>query len=271
MNPESSKQFGLRKFSELDDLSIADRDPDIRGWDVISAEGQSIGEVDDLIVDVSAMKVRYLEVDLDTDVLKLDNDRHVLVPVEAAQLDRDGRRVVLSNLSSRAIAQLPAYGDDFEADYDRRFTASERLTGAERSTSETGSRLTRAEEELRIGTRAVAAGEVVVGKHVETEHVSESVTRKRERVKIERRPVDAATATDADLREDEIRVPVMQEEIVVEKRPVVKEELVISKEVIEEPQTIEADLRREEFDVKRTDEQVVDPASRGTSKSRGDR
>jgi uncharacterized protein (TIGR02271 family) len=120
------------------------------------------------------------------------------------------------------------------------------------------STLRRAEEELRIGKREVQAGEVVVGKHVETERVSEPVTLERERVRVERRPVSDTMSANAEIESDEIRIPVVEEELVVEKRAVVKEELVISKERLQETQTVDTDLRREEFDVRSTSGELID-------------
>ena len=51
---------------------VAEGDPDVRGWAVIGQDGRRIGEVDDLLVDTHAMKVRYLEVRLDRDLLASD-------------------------------------------------------------------------------------------------------------------------------------------------------------------------------------------------------
>lgn len=56
------------RLASLDGLSgykVAEGDPDVRGWDVIGRDGRRIGEVDDLLVDTAALKVRYLEVRLD--------------------------------------------------------------------------------------------------------------------------------------------------------------------------------------------------------------
>jgi uncharacterized protein (TIGR02271 family) len=120
----------------------------------------------------------------------------------------------------------------------------------EHDTARDRERLTRSEEELRVGKQQVTAGEVVFGKHVETERVQQPVTLGREEVVIERRPVTEGTRADEHaLGTDEIRVPLMREEAVVEKRPVVKEEIVIGKKVVEEQQTVEAEVRREEFDI----------------------
>jgi uncharacterized protein (TIGR02271 family) len=49
--------------------------------------------------------------------------------------------------------------------------------------------------------------------------------------------------------DDEVSVPLTEEEVVVEKRPVVKEEVRIRKEVVEDTEVVEEDVRREEVEV----------------------
>ena len=44
-------------------------------------------------------------------------------------------------------------------------------------------------------------------------------------------------------------MPVTEEEVVVEKRPVVKEEIRVRKDVVEDEEVVEEDVRREEIDV----------------------
>ena len=56
-------------------------------------------------------------------------------------------------------------------------------------------------------------------------------------------------ASEDEIGDDEIRVPVVEEEIVVEKRPVVKEELRIRKDVVEDEEIIEEDVRKEEVEI----------------------
>lgn len=58
----------------------------------------------------------------------------------------------------------------------------------------------------------------------------------------------------AEIGEEEIRILVIEEEIVVEKRPVVKEEIRVRKRIVEEEEVVEEDVRREEADV--VDEQI---------------
>jgi sporulation protein YlmC with PRC-barrel domain len=96
-------------LDELDDFKVADEDPDVRGWDVFSADGRRIGEVDNLLVDTSAMKVRYLDIELDNKELGLEADRHVLLPVGYARLDDDDDRVIVDELQTSDLRNLPEY------------------------------------------------------------------------------------------------------------------------------------------------------------------
>ena len=67
---------------------------------------------------------------------------------------------------------------------------------------------------------------------------------------VERVPVeDGRRASEDEIGEDEIVMPLTEEEIVVEKRPVVKEEIRIRKNVVEEEEVVEADVRREEVEI----------------------
>jgi uncharacterized protein (TIGR02271 family) len=127
-------------------------------------------------------------------------------------------------------------------------------------------RLTLSEEELRVGKRTVQAGEVAVQKTVETEHVSQTVPLMREEITIERRPIraDAASSGDIEIGVDEIRIPLMAEEAVIEKRVVGTEEVLLSKRQVTEQETVEADLRKERLELN-------DEAIRRTTQSDEDR
>jgi uncharacterized protein (TIGR02271 family) len=122
-------------------------------------------------------------------------------------------------------------------------------------------RLTLAEEQLAVGKRTVQEGEVALRKHVDTRHVEEQVELVREEVTMERRPIsaDAANASVGEIGETEIRVPVMREEAVVEKRTVPIEEVVVHKEARTGTKTVGADLRKETLDVDQNVDQNGDP------------
>ena len=128
-------------------------------------------------------------------------------------------------------------------------------------------RMRRSEEELRVETSEREAGVVRVRKRVRTDRERVVVPKKRVEVTVERVPVEeevASTmgeATRPEIGEDEIVVPVVEEEIVVEKRPVVKEEIRIRKEVVEETEVVEEDVRREEVEVVDDERERDNPAS----------
>lgn len=225
------------RLHEMGDLRVSPEDPDPTGWAVIDRSGQRVGTVDELIVDTAAMKVRYLEIELDDAPTR---DEHLLVDIDEIDLLDQQHQAVL-----RAMGRDDLRGRIGE----RRGRAGARDVVAQTHDRGEAGRITRAEEELRIGKREAQAGEVVVGKHVETEHVTKPVERKVERVRVERRPVTGDQPAEAKFGEREMRVPIMEEDVVVEKRPVVKEEIVVSKTTDTETENVETDVRKERFDV----------------------
>jgi len=121
-------------------------------------------------------------------------------------------------------------------------------------------RVQRSEEELRAGVREREAGQVSVRKRVRTERERIAVPKKREEVSVERTPVDREAGA-GEIGEDEVSVPVVEEEVVVDKRPVVKEEIRVKKDVVEDEEVVEEEVRKEEVDVddasgRRTDRDV---------------
>ncbi len=106
-------------------------------------------------------------------------------------------------------------------------------------------RVQRTEEELTAGTREREAGQVKVSKQVHTEREQVRVPKRREEVSVERVPVNEE-GTGAEIGEDEISMPVVEEEVVVDKRPVVKEEVRVRKDVVQDEELVEEDVRREE-------------------------
>lgn len=98
----------IARLNDLDDYKVVDGEPDPRGWHVLTREGTRAGEVSDLIVDVAARKVRYLDVELDKDTLRLRESRHVLIPVEATWVNDDEEIVRLGPTTSELIA-APVY------------------------------------------------------------------------------------------------------------------------------------------------------------------
>lgn len=102
------------------------------------------------------------------------------------------------------------------------------------------------EEELDVDKRQVQAGEVRVRKEVHTEQRNIEVPVTREEVVIERHPVSGRQASSQDLGEEEVRIPLTEEEVDVQKRAVVREELSVGKRKVQDTETVSDTVRREE-------------------------
>src|SRR3954453_15335029 len=94
------------------DYEVADRQPDIRGWDVKGDNGKTIGEVDDLIFDEQSLKVRYMVVDLDDNDFDLDDDKDVLIPIGVGEIPEKDKVIIIPNVMKEQLAALPDYDDE---------------------------------------------------------------------------------------------------------------------------------------------------------------
>ncbi|BAY12227.1 DUF2382 domain-containing protein [Calothrix sp. NIES-2098] len=113
------------------------------------------------------------------------------------------------------------------------------------------------EERLIANKRRQKAGEVAIGKRVETETASVEIPLERERVVIERvTPTDAGRPVapgEANFREGEVaRVEIYEETPDIRKEAVVREEVRVKKVVEQETSEAQATVRREELDVDTT-------------------
>ncbi|HSK81301.1 MAG TPA: PRC and DUF2382 domain-containing protein [Thermoanaerobaculia bacterium] len=253
---------GLSPLSSLNDFEVSDNDSDVRGWDVVASDGRKIGDVEELLVDTAARRVRYLVVDVDSSLRSgAGQSGHVLIPVEGVRLDDRSNKVLVSSVGSTNLSSLSAYDSSLL----QRGSASRgtETSARQRFDREEGeAHLTLSEEELAVGKRRESAGEVQVQKRVETEHVRESVPVMREEVTVERRPVAPGTSASARIEADEIHVPLTKEEVVMEKRVVPKEELVIKKHQVQDQELVEADVRRERAEVVEQGDVVRNPDKR---------
>ena len=253
-------------------------------YGIYDQHGVRIGPLNDLFVGVND-EPEYVGVGTG-----LPENRSVLVPAEAITIDDRQRRMVVSHpLSVVQTAPSLGYTDEVTPAFERRVRVHYGLDNEERAgygayyADEAGPtetidtepvphvsdqeedddvRVRRSEEELRVETREREAGEMRVRKRVRTERERLTVPKKRVEVTVERVPVEeAATGEEAstapEIGEEEIVVPVVEEEIVVEKRPVVKEEIRIRKQVVEDVEVVEEDVRREEVEI--VDETDRDP------------
>ncbi|QJR34284.1 PRC-barrel domain-containing protein [Gemmatimonas groenlandica] len=105
---EETPRPRLVHLKDASDLEVADGDPDIRGWDLRTLDGEKIGTVEDLVVDTSLMRVRYIDGEVMLHDVAQQTKRRVLIPIESARLDEDEDDVIIE-LSSAATRALPTY------------------------------------------------------------------------------------------------------------------------------------------------------------------
>jgi len=114
--------------------------------------------------------------------------------------------------------------------------------------------MTTSEEQVQVGKRTVQAGDVRLRKVVRTEHQDVPVELRREEVNIERVPAGDATVPDDAFEEQEIDIPVMEEQPVVGKQTVVTGGVRVTKDVETQTQTVGADVRSTDVEVEGDDD-----------------
>jgi uncharacterized protein (TIGR02271 family) len=243
------------QYEERSDRFTAIEDQ-LAGDEVYDRSGSKIGKVDDLFVDESGQP-EYVGVKMG-----LLGTSSTLIPWQLATVNEASGRIDVS-VDKDTAKNGPTFDDDREItpefeDEVYSYYGLQRSSGTEEpgayeayqgaTIDEDELRVQRSEEELRAGTREREAGFVSVRKRVRTDRERLEVPTRREEVHVDRVPINSETSG-AEIGEDEVRVPLTEEEVVVEKRPVAKEEVRIRKDVVEDTQVVEEDVRREEIDV----------------------
>lgn len=245
---------------------------DIKGFEAYTGErDQKIGTVKDVLVDESG-RFRYLVIDTGVWVL----GKKVLLPVGRSRMDLDSRRVYAMGLTSKEQAErLPDYDPSMTIDYDY----EEQVRSIYRSKTETtatsldqssytyerepalyemnqkdNATFKLYEERLVTSKEREQAGEVAVGKRVETETAQASVPVESEQVIIERRSPEQAetsvTPGEVEFEEGEVaRMEVYEETAKIQKEAFVREEVNVTKETEKETVQAQETLRREELEL----------------------
>ena len=251
---------GVNDTSE-DLVSMADGgapagDFDPRGWGVVAGDGTWLGNVADVLLDRASSQPRYLAVALEPSVARQPGGRQVFVRTGEARLDVPARRVHLDAAEGTQAHLLPTRPGDASGAAPTPLTAA--VADAPALPADAGEvRMQISEEELEIGKRVVSAGEVRVHKHVHTEQVREVVPVMREDVTVERRPLAEGAGLEPRQEGDTWFIPIVEEELVIQKRLVAREELVIRKRQVVEEQVVQETLRRETPEVLGPDDAVV--------------
>jgi stress response protein YsnF len=275
-------------YANLEELGgskyeVADGGSNIKGWAVKNEHGADIGEVDELLFDPETLNVHYLVVDLDRDAFG-DDAKRVLVPIHIAELSTDTETVVLPEVSSAHLSELPEYETGvLTADMQRQVNdlfdnrAAARIRGAAGADSVTSSipaatqvtgedtaRIPVIEEHLEVGKRQVETGRTNITTRVVERKVEGAIDLKKERVEIERTPVNRPlTAADGDaFKEQNFEIIEHAEIPVVTKEARVVEEITIRKDVEQHQETIRETLRNTEVKAEHLDLRPGDSSER---------
>jgi uncharacterized protein (TIGR02271 family) len=287
--------MALHKISDFDvDYHNTIQGKDIKGMSVYSrSSNEKIGTVSDVLVDDQG-QFRYFLVDLGFWIF----GKKVLLPLGRAQVNSNEDRVYTA-LTKQQAEDLPEFKEDTVLDYDY----EERVRGVYRTPSleasapldagvasnnptydrntynysqdvdlydtssheDTTIRLY--EERLVANKQRRKAGEVAIGKRVETETARVAVPVEKERVVVERvTPADAGRVVTPDataFREGEVaHVEIYEEVPEIRKEAVVREEVRVRKVVDHETVEATETIRREELDVDTNGQPVVNKTDR---------
>jgi uncharacterized protein (TIGR02271 family) len=127
-----------------------------------------------------------------------------------------------------------------ELTHDRDSLEDLRRTGSPRTVQLLG-------EVLRVHKDRVNRGEARIRKEVVTENQSVQVPVQREELVVERRRVDGERPASGTPRNEEIRIPLSEEQARVAKSTVVREEVSIGKKPVEQVRDLNSDVRHEEL------------------------
>jgi len=120
----------------------------------------------------------------------------------------------------------------------------------EQQPERTQDRLPDLERERASESRREAPQDMSIRRRAEAQQRADAASSRREERDVERRPVaNADTASHSEMDDDDvIRIPVYEDQIVVEKRRVLKDELVVKKDSLRDAQASETKIRTENIE-----------------------
>lgn len=217
-NDRTRGRDDIYKLENLSDYKLEHPSQDIRGQELITSDGQRVGRVDEMLVDVDRERVA---------AIRLDDDR--VIDIDHIELRDDNQPVLL--VPHEHIPRPPA-------NFDRNNMTSEVIPVIE--------------ERLVVGKREKAGGTVRVHTSVRERPVHEEVTLREEHVDVNRRPVnERIDPREADrlMRDGDVEVRASSEEAVIGKEARVTEEVVVSKDSSTRTERVDDTLRKTEVEV----------------------
>ncbi len=241
---------------------------DWRGRDIIDADGDKVGTLEELFRDEDTHEPEWAVVRTGMFGSKLS-----FVPIQGAEPRGEDVQVLFSKeqikdapriddsdgqLSQDEETQLyEHYGLNYsEHRSDSGLPAGNGADGGQvghdTSGPTTDEAMTRSEEELKVGKAERERGRARLRKYVVTEQVTQTVPVKREEVRLEREPITDGNVDQAlagpEISEEEHEVVLHEEEPVVEKRTVPKERVRMEKESVTDEAQVSEEIRKEQIE-----------------------
>jgi len=129
----------LFNLDELSGYKVANNYSDVRGWDVKDTNNRTIGKVDHLLVNKTANRVVYLDVEVDTtlieegyntyqnrvsegvhEFLNKEGENHLIIPIGMAIIDEKHKLVNTNQIDSSTFAKAKRFkiGDVIDFAYE---------------------------------------------------------------------------------------------------------------------------------------------------------
>ncbi|MBA3332303.1 MAG: PRC and DUF2382 domain-containing protein [Actinobacteria bacterium] len=242
-----------------DDTITMERLGELRGANVYDSTGDKIGKVVEIFYDEQTNYPEWIGIGTG-----FFGSKRVLVPVVGARVQESGVTVPYASDHVKDAPDIDS--DEMSQEREKELYSYYGLSYSERrsdiglpqdSISESeGTRgkasdkraVTRSEEEFKVGKRQTETGTARLRKWVETEPAQADVELKRETARVRRESIDRPVSG-AEIREEEIEVPLRAEQAVVEKRTVAKERVGIEKNVETRHETVADEVRKERVEV----------------------
>jgi uncharacterized protein (TIGR02271 family) len=227
--------------------------PVMPGTDVYDANGDKIGKVQEYNPQANSIVVQK----------GIIFTKDLYIPLSAID-SRDDNGLYLNltkdQLKDDRFASPPAYSPGTAATTATTATAATGARDADiLNRDERDVNVPVREEELTVDKERRKVGEARIHKDTVEEQQSVNVPVTQERVTVDRVPVDKDLPPDqmnaANLNDKDISIPVMGEDVVVEKQPRVKEELHIRKEPYTETARVDDTVRKERVRLEGVDDQ----------------
>jgi uncharacterized protein (TIGR02271 family) len=234
---------------------------ELRGADVYAQDGEKIGSIDEIFYDEETRRPEWIGIGTG-----FFGTKRVVVPTENAKAGAHGVTVPYSKDQIKDAPDIDA--DEISQETERELYSyyglgySERRSESGLPEGESGqagtagpedeASVTRAEEELRVGTQATETSRARLRKWVETEPAEMDVQLKRETARVQRQPIDQPVG-EGDFAEEEVDVTLREERPVVEKQAVAKERVSLEKDVETEQERVSDELRKERVEVEGDD------------------